>query len=137
VKRSFHQIGPAADVPQATLDVRGLESLRRALAAAVRSFSYAAAVASEAHASARASKPSLTVPPPPDCPAGDPGVALPIRVSLSAFIDEVERALRSQVLAIGAAKRDGLQVLEATDVRGLRFRAVFIAGLIEDGFPLS
>src|SRR5437660_4040987 len=63
-------------------------------------------------------------------------VALPIRVSLSAFIDEVERALRSQVLAIGAANHDGLQVLEATDVRGLRFRAVFIAGLIEGGFPL-
>ena len=28
--------------------------------------------------------------------------------------------------------RDGLRVLEATDVRGLRFRAVFIAGMIED-----
>ena len=27
-------------------------------------------------------------------------------------------------------------MLEATDVRGLRFRAVFIAGLIEGGFPL-
>src|SRR5258708_29125505 len=55
---------------------------------------------------------------------------------MAAFIDEVERSLRSQVLAIGAANRDGLQVLEATDVRGLRFRAVFIAGLIESGFPL-
>jgi ATP-dependent helicase/DNAse subunit B len=32
--------------------------------------------------------------------------------------------------------RYGLQVLEATDVRGLQFRAVFIAGLIEGGFPL-
>ncbi|HXM48727.1 MAG TPA: PD-(D/E)XK nuclease family protein, partial [Pyrinomonadaceae bacterium] len=49
---------------------------------------------------------------------------------------EIERSLRSQVLAIGAANRDGLKVLEATDVRGLRFRAVFIAGLIESGFPL-
>jgi len=28
-------------------------------------------------------------------------------------------------------------VLEATDVRGLRFRAVFIAGLTEGGFPLT
>ena len=28
-------------------------------------------------------------------------------------------------------------MLEATDVRGLRFRAVFIAGLTEGGFPLS
>jgi len=29
-----------------------------------------------------------------------------------------------------------LRVLEATDVRGLRFRVVFIAGLVEGGFPL-
>src|SRR6185295_17771752 len=35
-----------------------------------------------------------------------------------------------------AAARDGLRVLEATDVRGLRFRVVFIAGLVEGGFPL-
>jgi ATP-dependent helicase/DNAse subunit B len=124
VRRSFHQTGPAADVPQAVLDVRGLESLRRALAAAVRSFDYAAEVVSEARASARATLPSLTG-----------GLLTP--VPLSSFIDEVERSLRSQVLAIGAANRDGLKVLEATDVRGLRFRAVFIAGLIEGGFPLK
>ncbi|MFN2492891.1 MAG: PD-(D/E)XK nuclease family protein, partial [Pyrinomonadaceae bacterium] len=30
-----------------------------------------------------------------------------------------------------------LRVFEATNVRGLRFRAVFIAGLVEGGFPLS
>lgn len=111
VRRPFHETGPA-DVPQAALDVRGLESLRRALAAAVRSFGYAARIVSE------------------DRTGDEP------RVTLSGFIDEVERSLRSQVLAIGAANRDGLQVLEATDVRGLRFRAVFIAGLIESGFPL-
>ncbi len=123
VRRSFLQAGPAADIPQAALDVRGLESLRRALAAAVRSFQYAAQIVSEARASARTGEPSLTVGP-------------QTAVALAAFIDEVERSLRSQVLAIGAANRDGLQVLEATDVRGLRFRAVFIAGLIESGFPL-
>jgi ATP-dependent helicase/DNAse subunit B len=126
VRRSFHQTGPAADVPQAALDVRGLEGLRRALAAAVRSFGYAARVVSEARPSGRAShgtEPLLTR-------------GLLTQVTLAAFIDEVERSLRSQVLAIGAANRDGLQVLEATDVRGLRFRAVFIAGLIESGFPL-
>lgn len=37
---------------------------------------------------------------------------------------------------MGAANRDGLRVLEATDVRGLRFRAIFIAGMIEGSFPL-
>jgi ATP-dependent helicase/DNAse subunit B len=126
VRRPFHQARAAADVPQAALDVRGLESLRRALAAAVRSFSYASQIVSEARPSGRASNtrgPLLTR-------------GLLTQVSLAAFIDEVERSLRSQVLAIGAANRDGLKVLEATDVRGLRFRAVFIAGLIEGGFPL-
>src|SRR5207247_10122717 len=39
-------------------------------------------------------------------------------------------------LSIGSANRDGLRVLEATDVRALGFRAVFIAGMIEGGFPL-
>src|SRR6267142_1340738 len=126
VRRPFHQTRAAADVPQAALDVRGLESLRRALAAAVRSFGYAAQVVSEARPSGRASNPRE--------PLLTRGLLTP--VSLAAFIDEVERSLRSQVLAIGAANRDGLKVLEATDVRGLRFRAVFIAGLIEGGFPL-
>src|SRR6267142_379509 len=57
VRRPFHQTRAAADVPQAALDVRGLESLRRALAAAVRSFGYAAQVVSEARPSGRASNP--------------------------------------------------------------------------------
>ena len=121
----------AADVPQATLDVRGLESLRRAFGAAVRSFTYAAQVVSEARPSGRAipAESSLTV-------GLGPRPAPTTAVALSSFIDEVERSLRAQVLATGAADRDGLNVLEATDVRGLRFRAVFIAGMIEGGFPL-
>ena len=57
-------------------------------------------------------------------------------IALSSFIDEVERCLNSQTLSLGAPNRDGLRVLEATDVRGLSFRAVFIAGMIEGGFPL-
>jgi ATP-dependent helicase/DNAse subunit B len=144
VRQSFNETGPAADVPQAAQDVRGLESLRRALAAAVRSFGYAAQIVSGARprgpqpsnpagvgrlGRATRATPSLTVgllPPTSGAP----------RITLSSFIDEVERSLRAQVLATGAANRDGLKVLEATDVRGLSFRAVFIAGLIESGFPL-
>ena len=122
ISRPLQQAEGSVDVPQATLDIRGLESLRRAIASAVRSFNYAAQVVSEPRASARATnKPSLM-----DMP----------RITLSAFIDEVERCLQPQVLSIGPANRDGLRVLEATDVRGLRFRVVFVAGMIEGGFPL-
>ncbi|HVS82984.1 MAG TPA: PD-(D/E)XK nuclease family protein [Pyrinomonadaceae bacterium] len=123
VRKPFRRAAISPDIPRAALDIRGLEGVRRAIAATVRSFKYAAAVVSETRASARATGPSLTV-------------GLLTRIALSSFIDEVERCLRSQVLAVGAANRDGLRVLEATDVRGLRFRAVFIAGMVEGGFPL-
>ncbi len=121
INHAFRGEAGASDAPQATLDVRGRESLRRAITVAVRSFDHASTVVSEARASARAS---------------DAGEPLLTRGLLTHFIDEVERSLRSQVLTIGAANRDGLRVLEATDVRGLRFRAIFIAGMIEGGFPL-
>jgi ATP-dependent helicase/nuclease subunit B len=121
---------PANDVPQVMLNIRGMEALRRALAATVRSFDFAQEVVSEAVSEARASaraplvkQPSLTV-------------GLLTRVSLAAFIDELERGLKSQVLSITAGDRDGVRVLEATDVRGLRFRAMFIAGMNESSFPL-
>jgi ATP-dependent helicase/DNAse subunit B len=52
-------------------------------------------------------------------------------------LQEVRRALGSQSQLFGAPDRNGLRVLEATDVRGLCFRAVFMAGLIEGGFPLT
>jgi RecB family exonuclease/superfamily I DNA/RNA helicase len=56
---------------------------------------------------------------------------------LSTLLQEVRRSLGSQSQLFGAPDRNGLRVLEATDVRGLRFRAVFMAGLIEGGFPLT
>jgi ATP-dependent helicase/DNAse subunit B len=135
VRRPFQKSDPS-DFPQAIVDVRGLESLRRAMAAAVLSFKLANEVVSEARLWG----------PQPGSPAGvgrskspsqaGPARGLPKPVALSAFIDEVERSLNSQSLLISNANRDGLRVLEATDVRGLRFRAVFIAGMIEGGFPL-
>src|SRR5438132_255318 len=120
VREPFQKSNPSG-LPQAIVDVRGLESLRRAMAAAVRSFKLASEVVSEARALGRATKPLLK--------RGRP-------VTLPAFIGEVERSLNSQSLLISNANRDGLRVLEATDVRGLRFRSVFIAGMIEGGFPL-
>ena len=56
---------------------------------------------------------------------------------LSTFLTEVHRSIGFQSQLFGASNRNGLRVLEATDVRGLRFRAVFLAGLTEGGFPLS
>jgi ATP-dependent helicase/DNAse subunit B len=130
VSRPLRQKEAAADIPQAALDIRGLESVRRAFAAAVRSFDYAAEAVSEARASATdGNEPSLAGGPVPR-----PAHLTP--VTLSSFVDEVERCLSSQTLAVAAPNHDGLRVLEATDVRGLRFRAVFIAGMIEGGFPL-
>ena len=98
------------DFDRAMVDVRGLEGVRRALASAVRAIEMAEEVVPEGTGAGR--------------------------IMLGAFIDEVIRCIAAQTLRVGGGDRDGLQVLEATDVRGLRFRAVFIAGLIEGGFPL-
>ena len=122
----FFKNGDATEIAQATLDARGLEGLRRANVSAVRSFNYAHQIVSVARPSGRAgttSEPLLTR-------------GLLTQVPIAAFIDEVDRCLNSQILSVGSGNRDGLRVLEATDVRGLRFRALFIAGMTEGGFPL-
>jgi ATP-dependent helicase/DNAse subunit B len=98
------------ELPQAMLNFNSLEILRRAFAAAIKSFVFSA-------------------------PTSD-SEATQLKVSLAIFIEEVRRCLTSQAQPVGRADRAGLRVLEATDVRGLKFRAVFIAGLIEGGFPL-
>jgi len=138
VSHPLQKAHQGTDTQQATLDVRGLESIRRALAAAVRAFRFAGEVVSHAPSLEldSRSEPALSTTP-RGLPARGPRLVGPVhRITLSSFINEVERCVSSQTLSIGAADRDGLRVLEATDVRGLRFRAVFIAGMIEGGFPL-
>ena len=133
INQPFNERAKQNDLPQATLDVRGRESLRRAIAATVRAFTYARDAVSEAGG------------PQPGSPvaverlgrATQAASAPDKRELLAHFIDEVERSLRAQVLTLNVANRDGLRVLEATDVRGLRFRAIFIAGMIEGGFQIG
>ena len=103
-----------ASLPGATLDLRGLEGIRRAFGAAMRSIEFAEAIVGNAEESVGGGS----------------------RITLAALLDEVMRCIRSQSLRMSGGDRDGLQVLEATDIRGLKFRAIFIAGLIEGGFPL-
>jgi hypothetical protein len=98
------------ELPQAILNFNTLEALRRAFAAAIKSIEIASVLSTPSAESAA--------------------------TTLATFIEEVRRSLGSQSMAVSPAERGGLRVLEATDVRGLRFRAVFIAGLVEGGFPL-
>jgi ATP-dependent helicase/DNAse subunit B len=97
------------ELPRATLDLHALEGLRRAFLTAIKSIQLTGAESTE------------NIPP----------------ATLTIVIEEVQRCLGSQTVMLGSAERGGLRVLEATDVRGLRFRAVFVAGLVEGGFPLS
>jgi ATP-dependent helicase/DNAse subunit B len=97
------------ELPRATLDLHALEGLRRAFLTAIKSIQLTEVESIE--------NTTLT--------------------RLTSVIDEIRRCLGSQTVTLGSAERNGLRVLEATDVRGLRFRAVFIAGLVEGGFPLS
>ncbi|MFZ0063986.1 MAG: 3'-5' exonuclease, partial [Pyrinomonadaceae bacterium] len=96
-----------SELPQALLNFNSLESLRRAFVAAIKAIELVW----------KSSAP-------------------PGETRLATFIEEVRRCLGSQSQLARAANARGLRVLEATDVRGLRFRAIFIAGLIEGGFPL-
>jgi ATP-dependent helicase/DNAse subunit B len=105
------------DLPLAILNYNSLEALRRAFLVAIKSIEMSATISVASPGSSEQ----------PDQP--------PV-TTLATFIEEVRRAVGSQSQVYGAAERGGLRVLEATDVRGLRFRVVFIAGLVEGGFPL-
>lgn len=98
------------DLPAVTLDLRGLEGLRRALTAASRGIEVV------------------------ERNGFEPQTA--IRINLGSFLDEILRAVNAETLIMSGDEGGGLKVLEATDIRGLRFKTIFIAGLVEGGFPL-
>jgi ATP-dependent helicase/DNAse subunit B len=114
------------DLPQVMLNFSALESLRRAFVSAIKSIEIAAKDVVSYQSEGSGQEPATS----------DPAAPADSVTRLSTFIEEVRRSIGSQSQVFGAADRAGLRVLEATDVRGLRFRAIFIAGLIEGGFPL-
>jgi len=139
------------ELPQVMLNYNSLEALRRAFLAAIKSIEYVSAPPaslSEPPASAggktiggsnRSREHAEAVDKAKSRPPADAGGSDKTNApdtTLATFIEEVRRSLSSQSVVFGAANAQGLRVLEATDVRGLRFRVVFIAGLVEGGFPL-
>jgi len=107
IRRPARGVLDESEMPHVMLDLRGLEALRRAFVAAVKSLEVTSALEKTLG-----------------------------QARLINFLSEVTRALDVEVSIGRTAERGGLSVLEATDVRGLNFRALFIAGLVEGGFPL-
>lgn len=111
IVRPLRRVAEERELPQALLNLNSLEALRRAMVAAIKSIEIVSQSIPR-HSEKRES------------------------TRLATFVAEVRRSLASQSQAISSTYRHGLRVLEATDVRGLRFRALFVAGLLEGGFPL-
>ena len=112
-----------SELPQVMLNFNALESLRRALAAAIKSIEMSSSMSDTLQLVGNTAQP-------------ESDKLKHVAHSLQTFIAEVRRSLSSQSQLVGPADRSGLRVLEATDVRGLSFKAIFIAGLVEGGFPL-
>lgn len=124
------------ELPQVMLNFTVLESLRRALLAAIKSIEMSNKVGDPIPGTLKVVGDSTSDP-------FDTSESLVTSYDdlngvehLPTFISEVRRSLNSQSQILGPADRNGLSVIEATDVRGLQFKAVFIAGLVEGGFPL-
>jgi ATP-dependent helicase/nuclease subunit B len=115
-----------SELLQVMLNFNALESLRRALVAAIKSIE----MSDKLQLVGNKSNPEIDNDKQKLIGHSDIGH------SLQTFIAEVRRSLSSQSQLVGPADRSGLRVLEATDVRGLSFKAIFIAGLVEGGFPL-
>jgi ATP-dependent helicase/DNAse subunit B len=117
------------ELPQVMLNFNALESLRRAIVAATKSIEMSDKL-QFVESSIKGPLDKIR------------GLALETHGKLkhigqlSTLISEIRRSLTSQSQLLGPADPAGLRVLEATDVRGLQFKALFIAGLVEGGFPL-
>lgn len=114
---------------RATLDLRGSEAINRAMAAVQDAVSHAAEGIRIICGGGSA---------PLKTKASDPNEAtkrLP-RLRITTFRDELGRSLENLPLRVQPETFGAVRILEATDVRGLTFRAVFVLGLVEGGFPI-
>ncbi|HSB29189.1 MAG TPA: PD-(D/E)XK nuclease family protein, partial [Pyrinomonadaceae bacterium] len=122
------------ELPQVMLNFNALESLRRALVAAVKSIEMSDKLQFVGPLNISTAE-ELESPQDAASPSHDKQKRIG-QTSLAILIGEIRRSLVSQSQLLGPADPTGLRVLEATDVRGLQFKALFIAGLVEGGFPL-
>jgi ATP-dependent helicase/DNAse subunit B len=124
-----------AELPQVMLNFSALESIRRALFAAIKSIEMSGTQMSDTLQLVEDMEERTSEIEERASSSHDKLKRIG-HTNLATFISEVRRSLSSQSQLLGPADRSGLRVLEATDVRGLKFKAIFIAGLVEGGFPL-
>ncbi len=111
-------IGQPQQRLQATLDLRGLQAVRRA----------AIAVADAERLATRSLAATL----------GEPSTAddsQPTRMTLAVFLSDILQALDDLTLRVEPETSGAVHILEVTTIRGLHFPIIFIPGMVEGGFP--
>jgi ATP-dependent helicase/DNAse subunit B len=111
-------IGQPQQRLQATLDLRGLQAVRRA----------AIAVADAERLATRSLAATL----------GEPATAdgsQPARMTLAVFLSDILQALDDLTLRVEPETFGAVHILEVTTIRGLHFPIIFVPGMVEGGFP--
>ncbi len=111
-------IGQPQQRLQATLDLRGLQAVRRA----------AIAVADAERLATRSLAATLGAQPPT-------GSAPANRMSLAVFLSDILQALDDLTLRVEPETSGAVHILEVTTIRGLHFPIIFVPGMVEGGFP--
>jgi ATP-dependent helicase/DNAse subunit B len=109
-------LGQPSHQLQATLDLRGLQAIRRA----------AAAVADAERLAAQSIAATLKVPSHANKPSG---------MSLGVLLSDIRQALDDLTLRVEPERFGAVNILEATTIRGLHFPVIFVPGMVEGGFP--
>ncbi len=111
-------IGQPQQRLQATLDLRGLQAVRRA----------AIAVADAERLATRSLAATL----------GEPSTtdgSQPTRMTLAVFLSDILQALDDLTLRVEPETSGAVHILEVTTIRGLHFPIIFVPGMVEGGFP--